>query len=153
MTSHTHSRTSPQGFTLIELTVTMVVGLMIALISMMLFTHQLSMFNVLRDQNFMIREAPQVNSLLNRLISRSDALLVDPDNNKLTLTFIDPTDNSTTTSEIAFEEGNLIYKSTDSTWTISTQLKAVDYSYDHGVLLITLTGPNDGEIKHASTPL
>ena len=153
MIIHSTKQVSPAGFTLIELTITMVVGLMIAMISLMLFNQQLAMFGILRDQNFMIREAPQVNGLLNRLVSRSDALLVDQANSKLSLSFIDPTDNSTTAAEIVFENGDLVYKSTDSTWTISSQLKAVDFAYDHGVLLITLTGPNDGEIKHATTPL
>ena len=153
MNTHSNKQASIAGFTLIELTITMVVGLMIAMISLMLFNQQLAMFGILRDQNFMIREAPQVNGLLNRLVSRSDALVVDQGNSKLTLSFIDPTDNSTTAAEIVFENGDLVYKSTDSTWTISSQLKAVDFAYDHGVLLITLTGPNDGEIKHATTPL
>ena len=153
MNVNNHRRTTARGFTILELTIIMVMGLMITLVTMMLFTNQLMMFNVLRDQNFMIREAPQANSLLNRLISRSDALLVDQANSKLTLTYTDPVDNSATTSEIVFENGNLIYKGANTTWTISTQVQAVDYTYDHGVLIITLTGPNGGEIKHASTPL
>jgi len=153
MNFHNHSRITTRGFTLLELTIVMVMGLMIASVTLMLFTNQLKMFEILRDQNFMIREAPQVNSLLNRLISRSDALSVDQANSKLTLTFTDPADNPDTTAEIVFEDENLIYKSTNSTWTISTQVKAVDYSYDHGVLVITLTGPNGGQIKHGSTPL
>lgn len=153
MITQTHKQNVPAGFTILELTVVMVVGLMIAMITMSLMSQQLATFQILRGQNFMMREAPQVNSLLNRLVSRSDSLLVDQVNDKLTLTFINPIDNSATTAEIVFENGNLVYKGPTSTWNISTQLQNVEFSYDHGVLLITLTGPNDGEIKYSTTPL
>ena len=153
MITHTHKSNLATGFTLLELTVVILISLMIATITLTLFNNQVATFNILRTQNFMIREAPQVNSLLNRIISRSNSLQVDQGNNTLTLTFIDPTDNSSTTADIVFENGNLVYKSAASTWNISTEIKAVDFSYDHGVLLITLTGPNDGEIKYSTTPL
>lgn len=161
MIAPTYIKKPVSGFTLIELTVIMIVGIMVAMMTLALFTQQLNTFSILREQNFMMREAPQVTSLLNRLVSRSDTLLVDQANDKLTLTFIDPTDNSTTTAEIQFTGGNLVYKIPASNpasppvseWNISTQLKNINFDYVTGVLLITLTGPNDGEIQFATTPL
>lgn len=63
-----------KGFTLLEMTVVLVVGLMIAVMTANLFTQQLSMFGILRNQNFMLREAPKINNLLNNIITRADAI-------------------------------------------------------------------------------
>ena len=69
-----HSPPLQKGFTLMELTVVMLIGLMIAGMTASLFTQQLSMFDILRSQNFMLREAPRINSLLNSIVSRSNAI-------------------------------------------------------------------------------
>ncbi|GEM_PF-402346 len=65
-----------KGFTLLELTVVMLIGLMIATITLVLFNQQLMMFSALRTQNFMVHEAPQVNLILNKLIPKADSLLI-----------------------------------------------------------------------------
>jgi len=64
------------GYTLVELTVAVLIGMMIAIITLTLFNTQLASFGVLRTQDFMMREAPQVNSILNKLIPKADSLLV-----------------------------------------------------------------------------
>jgi len=146
-----------KGFTLLELTVVMVVGLMIATISLTLFTQQLALFDILRTQRFMIREAPLINGILNSLISRANTLNVDEDNSTLTLTYIAPNDNTTSTANILFDAGTLSYQNTGgSSWIISTQLdpdNGVSYTVENGILTIKLTGTNGGEINYSTTPL
>lgn len=146
-----------KGFTLLELTVVMIVGLMIAMISLSLFNQQLAIFNILRTQRFMIREAPLINGMLNSLISRASALNVDEENNTLTLTYTDPKDNTTSTANIVFTNGTLTYQNTGgSAWNISTQLDPDDgiaYTVENGILTFKLTGPNGGEINYSTTPL
>ena len=120
----------------------------------------------------MIREAPQINGILNSLISRADKLNV-VDANTLQLTFVNPADETTTKATIAFDsgEGILSYQNTGgSTWDISTQLNAIEFdapsefdvdedgSFDDrldktGILRIRLTGPNGGEIYYSTSPL
>jgi len=65
-----------QGFTIIELTVAILIGLMIAMMTLVLFNQQLMMFSTLRTQNFMVHEAPQINLILNKLIPKADSLLI-----------------------------------------------------------------------------
>lgn len=146
-----------KGFTLLELTVVMVVGLMIATISLTLFTQQLALFDILRTQRFMIREAPLINGILNSLISRANTLNVDEDNSTLTLTYIAPNDNTESTATILFDAGTLSYQNTGgSSWIISTQLdpdNGVSYTVENGILTIKLTGTNGGEINYSTTPL
>ena len=157
MTASTKKFKNLKGFTLLELTVVMVVGLMIATMSLTLFTQQLAMFEILRTQRFMIREAPLINGILNSLISRANALNVDEDNKTLTLTYIDPQDNTRTTASIIFDDGTLSYQNTGgSSWNITTQLdpdEGIEYTVEKGILKITLTGPHGGEINYSTTPL
>ena len=146
-----HSKQN-SGFTLLELTVAMIVGLMIVTISLTLFTQQLSIYKILRTQNFMIHEAPQINSMLNSIVSRANSLTV-VDENQITLTYNNPGDNTATTADITFANGDLTYKSSVSEWKISTQIQALAFVVDRGVLRTQITGPNDGEIKYSTTPL
>ena len=60
------------GFTLVEMTVTILVGLMIATITLTLFNSQLASYKILQTQNFLISEAPQINNTLNRIIPRAN---------------------------------------------------------------------------------
>lgn len=151
---HSAKHAVAKGLTLLELTVVLVIGLMIATITLVLFNNQLAAFSVLRTQNFMIREAPQINSILNRLVSRADSLHLDKDNPKITLTFIDPADNTATTADIEFADQVLTYTSGDNSWDISTSVANVSFAVDStGVLRTTLTGPNAGQITYSTTPL
>lgn len=62
-----------KGFTLIELTVVMVFGLMIATSSLALFNQQLNIFQILRQQDFLLRDAPKIVSVLNKMVPRANA--------------------------------------------------------------------------------
>lgn len=148
------TRHCAKALTLVELTVVLIVGLMVVTVSLVLFTNQLAAFTAMNTQNFMLREAPQINGILNSLVSRSNSLQVADDEVKLTLTFVDPADNSTTTADITFANDTLTYTSGANTWNISTSVANVAFAVDStGVLRTTLTGPNAGEITYSTTPL
>ena len=70
MNHPTHRQRS--GFTLVEMTVTILVGLMVATITLILFNSQLASYKILQTQNFLISEAPQINNTLNRIIPRAN---------------------------------------------------------------------------------
>ena len=70
MNYQTHRQRS--GFTLVEMTVTILVGLMVAAITLTLFNSQLASYKILQTQNFLISEAPQINNTLNRIIPRAN---------------------------------------------------------------------------------
>jgi len=67
-----------KGFTLVEMTLVMVVGIIIAVMSLTLFNYQLMAYKIIGTQNFLIHEAPQVNNTLNRIVSRANFFRLYP---------------------------------------------------------------------------
>ncbi|MEJ6702378.1 MAG: type II secretion system protein [Akkermansiaceae bacterium] len=173
----TKNITKHSGFTLIEMTVTMVVGLMIAAMSLTMFNQQLASYDILRTQNFLITEAPHVNNTLNRIVSRANffrmyANLEDAESSQnaviqdgkvLALKFEDSGDQSESSfGVIAFDatENDLNYYHLSSMaelavaspqWSISTQLSDAVLYVENGVMRIKLTGPNGEEIIYSTT--
>jgi prepilin-type N-terminal cleavage/methylation domain-containing protein len=165
------------GFTLIEMTVTIVVGLMIATMSLTMFNQQLASFKILKAQNFLISEAPHVNNTLNRIVTRANFFrmyesLVDAESGQnaviangkvLALKFEDAGDQSENSfGVIAFDstENHLNYYHVSSMaelaiaspqWKISTQLSDAEFYVENGVLRIKLTGPHSEEIIYSTT--
>jgi len=70
-----------KAFTLLELTVMALVGALIASMSLVLFNTQVTSFRMIRTQDFLIHEAPQINNTLNQVIPRANffRLYNDPD--------------------------------------------------------------------------
>lgn len=62
-----------KGFTLIELTVVLMISLMIGAASLALFTQQIASMKMLKRQNFLLRDAPETMGLLNKIIPRANA--------------------------------------------------------------------------------
>ena len=60
------------AFTLVELTVVALVGTLIATMSLVLFNTQLASFRIIRTQDFLIHEAPQIHNTLNQIIPRAN---------------------------------------------------------------------------------
>ncbi len=165
-----------RGFTLIEMTVTITVGLMVAGISLTLFNSQLMSYKILKTQNFLVSEAPQVNNTLNRIVSRANFFrmyeslndattgynAVIADGKVLALKFQDPSDGSSSYGVISFNSNtnSLDYYNVsnmaelavaDPDWTISSQLSDAVFYIQNGVLRIKLTGPNGEEIIYSTT--
>ena len=65
-------RHSAKAFTLLEMTAVILIGLLIAGMSMVLFNSQLTSFQIIRTQDFLIQEAPQINNTLNQIIPRAN---------------------------------------------------------------------------------
>lgn len=66
------------GFTLVEMTVVLLVGMLIAVMSLTLFNYQLTSYKIINAQNFLIHEAPQVKNSLNRIIPRANFFRLFP---------------------------------------------------------------------------
>ena len=60
-----------KAFTLLELTVMALVGTLIASMSLILFNTQVTSFQIIRTQDFLIHEAPQITNTLNQVIPRA----------------------------------------------------------------------------------
>ncbi|MGJ8676838.1 MAG: PulJ/GspJ family protein [Akkermansiaceae bacterium] len=67
-----------KGYTIVEMTVMILVGLMISATALSLMSNQISAFNILKTQNFLIADAPQINNTLNRIVSRGSAFRIYP---------------------------------------------------------------------------
>ena len=65
-------RSVARAFTLIELTVMALVGTLIASMSLVLFNTQVTSFQIIRTQDFLIHEAPQITNTLNQVIPRAN---------------------------------------------------------------------------------
>lgn len=172
-----HHTPKTRGFTLIEMTVVIVVGIMVATISLTMFNQQLASFRIMRTQNFLMSEAPQINNTLNRIVSRANFFriyenLSDSETGQnaviangkvLALKFEDPGDQTGSSfGVIAFDQSNkdLNYyhvtnmaaiTSTPPQWKISSQLENAVFYVENGVMRIQLTGPNGEEIIYSTT--
>lgn len=177
MTINSGTTRMPHGFTLIEMTVVVTIGLMVAGISLTLFSSQLASYQILSSQNFLVSEAPQINNTLNRIVSRANFFqmyksLVDAEIGQnaiisggkiLALQFEDPGNSSDSSyGVIAFNSSTntLSYYHVNSLgglsvaspqWNISTHLSDADFYVENGVLRIKLTGPNGEEIIYSTT--
>ena len=177
MTTSTNTYRPHRGFTLIEMTVTLTVGMMIAVMSLTLFNSQLATYKILNAQNFLVKEAPQVSSTLNRIISRANffqmytsldnattgANSVIADGKVIALKFEDPSDSTNSSfGVIAYDSPNetLNYYHVASMpglavatpeWKISSHVSDSVFYVENGVLRIKLTGPNGEEIIYSAT--
>ena len=62
-----------QGFTLIETTVVLLLTILISAAALGLLNNQIRAFGVLRSQDFMVTEAPQINNTLHRIMSNASS--------------------------------------------------------------------------------
>ena len=61
-----------RGFTLIELSIAMMVGMATAGMVLTLFNQQLAFLNLFKNQGFLTEEAPIINNYVSRLIGKAD---------------------------------------------------------------------------------
>lgn len=174
-----HHLTKPiksSGFTLVEMTVVMLVGILIAIMSLTLFNYQLTTYKIINTQNFLIHEAPQVNNTLNRIVSRANFFRLYPTLNDaesgenatitnarvLALQFNGTNTDPNSFGVIAFDDASnkLNYYHLESmaqlstatpAWSISSQIDDAVFYVENGVLRTKITGPNGAEIIHSTT--
>ena len=168
-----------QGFTLIEMSTAMIVAITISGIMMPLLQQQISFHRVMRAQNFLVEEAPQINHTVASVLAQADAYripldltdaiadanAVTADGKALVLGFLDA-DGSQTFGIISFEStadaSYLGYYNLDPTapfagegnpdWFISRQVTDATFFVENGVFRMQLTGPSGETITYSGTP-
>ena len=168
-----------RGFTLIEMSIAMTLAIAIGGIMMTLVQQQISFHRIMRSQNFLVQEAPQINNTITHILARADAYrihldltdaisdtgAVTADGKVLVLGFQNP-DGTQNFGVIAIEaisgEQVLGYYNLDPAspfpgagnpdWVISRHLQDAVFFVENGVFRVQLTGPAGETITYSGTP-
>jgi hypothetical protein len=168
-------KTLRRGFTLIELTIAMVLGMAIGGMVMALFNQQLAFLRIYQTQNFLTEEAPVISVYVSKLVGKADRFRLHDSvadalagsNPRLTdspvvlLNFRQP-DGSVRATILSFEDLGtgpaLYYYVVPSTglldppqWFVSNKPTNVWFSMEQGVLRMTLVGPAGEQITYSGT--
>ncbi|MCU0777394.1 MAG: hypothetical protein MUF86_06965 [Akkermansiaceae bacterium] len=171
----TRHHSARRGFTLIELTIAMVMGLAIGGMVISLFNQQLVFLNLYRSQSFLTEEAPLISMNVSRIIGKADRFrLHDTVDDALSgtnprttespvvvLNFRQP-DGSMRAAILSFEDrgtGPALYYRVvpvsgvlgEPQWSISNKPANVAFTLDQGVLRMILTGPAGEQITYSGT--
>lgn len=169
------SKRSRRGYTLVELTLAMAIGMMVAGMSLTLFNQQMAFLRIFRAQDFLSREAPMINNYVVRVIGAAEGYQLytdmatlraggDPVLDSATvllLRFKEP-DGTERASILSFEDpgtGPGLYYTLVPTsgpvagpdWVLSKQPVAVSFAVEQGILRMKLTGPNAEELVYSGT--
>jgi type II secretory pathway pseudopilin PulG len=172
-------RRSRSGFTLIEMSIAMTLAISIGAIMVTLLQQQISFHRIMRVQNFLVQEAPQVSNTVTQILNRADAYRIHVDltdavadagavtsgGKVLVVGFLDP-DGSQDFGMIAFEtidgEPVLGYYNLSAAgafagaghpdWIISRRVQDVEFFVQNGVFRLQLTGPAGESITYSGTP-
>lgn len=167
------ARRHPRGFTLIELSVAIMIGMAIGAIVLALANQQFAFLRIYSAQSFLVEEAPVISAYMNRLIGQADryrlhnsltdakagtnAVLTNA--TVLVLNFQEP-DGSARAGILAFQNlgsGNALYyyvvplSGTLGTpeWTLTKRPSNVRFSIENGILRTRMTGPNNELITYS----
>ncbi len=161
-----------RGFSLVETTLALFMALWVASATVVLMKQHVYFMKLINQFSFLRDEAPMINILMSRIIQRSDAYRIyeskasamagtgalNTGGTAVWLRYRNP-DGSFQQSIIAFEinagETSLNYYlhngvawGASPDWTISSLPEVVTFANDSGVLLMTVTGPNQEEITY-----
>lgn len=164
-----------RGFTLIELSIAIMLGLATGTMVLALFNQQLAFLKIFKAQGFLTEEAPIISTYVSRLIGKADRFRLHASvadalsgaNPRLTespvvvLNFRQP-DGSMRATILSFENRGsglaLYYYVVPVSGVLGTPLWAVTkvpskvaFRVDSGVLRMILTGPNLEEIIYSGT--
>jgi type II secretory pathway pseudopilin PulG len=164
-----------RGFTLIELTIAMVIGMAIGGMVMALFNQQLAFLRLYKTQSFLTEEAPVISMYVGKLLGKADRFRLHDSvadalagtNPRLTaspvvvLNFRQP-DGTMRASILSFEDRGtgpaLYYYVVPTTgvlgtpqWFVSNKPSNVVFTMEQGVLRMTLTGPAGEQITYSGT--
>ena len=171
------SKRARRGFTLIELSIAIMMGLATGTMVLALFNQQLAFLQIFKAQGFLTEEAPIISTYVSRLVGKADRFRLHDSvadalsgiNPRLTespvvvLNFRQP-DGTMRATILSFEnQGSglaLYYYVVPVTGVLGTPLWAVTkapskvaFRMDAGVLRMILTGPNLEEIIYSGTML
>ncbi len=171
----TGAKTTRGGFTLIELSIALMLGMMTGAMVLALFNNQIAFLKIYRTQNFLTEEAPVINTYVSKLIGEADRfrlhntiqdalsgarpqLAASP---VLVMNFRQP-DGSMRAAILSFENrgsgAQLYYYIVPTSgvlgapqWSISNKPQNVQFFVEQGVLRMRLTGPAGEEITYSGT--
>ncbi len=164
-----------RGFTLIELTVAIMMGIATGSMVLALFNQQLAFLKIYQSQNFLTEEAPVISVYVSRLIGKADrfrlhdsvADALSGSNVRLTsspvavLNFRQP-DGTMRATILSFEDrgdGPALYYYVvpvngvlgEPQWAVSRRPSDVSFSLEQGVLRMRLIGPAGEQITYSGT--
>ena len=171
----TSLHTARRGFTLIELSIAMMLGIAIGGMVIALFNQQLAFLRLYRTQGFLTEEAPLISMHVSRIVGKADRFrLHDSINDALSgtnprltsspvvvLNFRQP-DGTMRASILSFEDrgtGPALYYYVvpvsgvlgDPQWYVTNKPANVVFTLEQGVLRMTLTGPEGEQITYSGT--
>jgi prepilin-type N-terminal cleavage/methylation domain-containing protein len=158
-------KTSKRGFTLIELSIGIMVGLMIGAMTLTMLNQQITFLKIFRAQSFLNEEAPIISHHVSKLFinaeryrlhaSLEDAIAGDDpqltESPVVVLNFRQP-DGTLRAGILSFEDrgdGNALYYYVvpltgvlgDPEWAITTKPTNVSFFVESGIIRTRLTGP------------
>ena len=164
-----------RAFTLIELTVAIMLGLATGSMVMALFNQQLAFLKMFKTQSFLTEEAPLISIYVSRLIGKADRFRLHDSvadalagsNARLTaspvvlLNYRQP-DGVMRAAILSFENrgsGMALYYYVVPTsgvlgtpeWAVTKAASNISFTMEEGVLRMKLTGPNAEEITYSGT--
>lgn len=173
------TRHQRRGFTLIEMAIAMIISIAIGGVMMSLLQQQVSFHRIMRTQNFLVEEAPQINHTVTSVLAQADAYrihtnltnaiadtnAVTADGKALVLGFTNA-DGSQQFGIIAIEtvadQTYLGYYNLDPSvtfagagnpdWIISRQVTDATFFVENGVFRMEVTGPVGESITYSGTP-
>jgi type II secretory pathway component PulJ len=166
----THAHGKRRGFTILEMTVAMMVGLTVGATVLAMLNQQIAFLRIFRAQSFLHEEAPIISNHVTKLLSTAerfrlhasveDALAgANPrltDSPVLVLNFRQP-DGTLRAGILSFEnrgQGNSLYYYvvpvsgilSAPQWAITSKPTNVSFSVESGILRTRLTGPAGEEV-------
>jgi len=164
-----------RGFTLMELTIAMMVGIMISTMVLAIFNQQLAFLRIFRVQSFLAEEAPMVSMYVSRVVAKADRFRLHDSladalsgaNPRLTsspvcvLNFVQP-DGTMRASILSYANlgsGPALYYYVvpqtgvlgDPQWAVTKLPTNVEFFIDQGILRTRLTGPQGEQITYSGT--
>lgn len=164
-----------RGFTLVELSIAMMVGLITAAMVLALFNQQLAFLRIYQAQNFLTDEAPVISVYVSRLVGKADRFRLHDNvadalagvrsrttpSPVVVLNFRQP-DGTLRATILSFENrgtGLALYYYVvpvsgvlgSPQWAVTKKPSNVLFSLDQGVLRMALTGPAGELITYSGT--
>lgn len=164
-----------RGYTLVELSLAMTTGLVVATLLLALVNQQIAFLRIFNAQNFLTTEAPVINNYLARVIGSAEGYRLyesvadlvageDPvlaDAPVIMLRFKEP-DGSFRASVLSFENPGtgqgLYYRMVTRAgvlgtpdWALTKRPANVNFAVVQGILRVRITGPNGEEIVYSGT--
>ncbi len=164
-----------RGVTLVELTLAMTVGMVVAAMLMTLFNQQVTFLRVFGLQNFLNEEAPMVSMHVSRIIGKADRYRLHDNvedalanqnirlvNAPVLLMNYQQPDGTTRAAILAFETRDgrealyyhLVPESgalSDPEWFVTDRVEDVRFSIEEGILRMRLSGPSGEQITYSGT--